>query len=113
MEAVGVPGDRRRVPLGVGLLSTAGLFTQRHLPARFGAVLSIGLGLWMLKDYSLAAWAASAATPRQRRSGCSQAFTSGVFELTCSREKVRRPTASARPAASASSPARRSHTAAL
>ena len=37
--------------LGVGLLSTAGLFTQRHLPARLGAVLAIALGLWMLKDY--------------------------------------------------------------
>ena len=37
--------------LGVGLLSTADLFTQRHLPARLGAVVSIALGLWMLKDY--------------------------------------------------------------
>ena len=37
--------------LGVGLLATADLFTQRHLPARLGAVLSIALGLWMLKDY--------------------------------------------------------------
>jgi cytochrome c biogenesis protein CcdA len=37
--------------LGVGLLSTTALFSQRHLPARLGAVLSIGLGLWMLKDY--------------------------------------------------------------
>ena len=37
--------------LGVGLLSTAALFTERHLPARLGAVLSIALGLWMLKDY--------------------------------------------------------------
>lgn len=37
--------------LGVGLLSVAGLFTQRHLPARLGAVLSVALGLWMLKDY--------------------------------------------------------------
>jgi cytochrome c biogenesis protein CcdA len=39
--------------LGVGLLSAAGLFTQRHLPARLGAVLAVGLGLWMLKDYFL------------------------------------------------------------
>jgi cytochrome c-type biogenesis protein len=39
--------------LGVGLLSTVDLFTQRHLPARLGAVLAIGLGLWMLKDYFL------------------------------------------------------------
>ncbi len=37
--------------LGVGLLSTTALFSQRHLPARLGAVLSIALGLWMLKDY--------------------------------------------------------------
>lgn len=37
--------------LGVGLLSTTALFTERHLPARLGAVASIGLGLWMLKDY--------------------------------------------------------------
>ena len=37
--------------LGVGLLSTADLFTQRHLPARLGAVIAIALGLWMLKDY--------------------------------------------------------------
>jgi cytochrome c biogenesis protein CcdA len=37
--------------LGVGLLSTADLFTQRHLPARLGALLSVALGLWMLKDY--------------------------------------------------------------
>lgn len=37
--------------LGVGLLSAIDLFTQRHLPARLGAVLAIALGLWMLKDY--------------------------------------------------------------
>jgi cytochrome c biogenesis protein CcdA len=37
--------------LGIGLLSTAALFTERHLPARLGALLSIALGLWMLKDY--------------------------------------------------------------
>lgn len=36
--------------LGVGFLSTADLFTQRHLPARLGAVLAIALGLWMVKD---------------------------------------------------------------
>jgi cytochrome c biogenesis protein CcdA len=39
--------------LGVGLLWTTTLFTQRHLPARLGALLSITLGLWMLKDYFL------------------------------------------------------------
>jgi len=37
--------------LGVGFLSTAAVFTQRHVPARLGAVVAIGLGLWMLKDY--------------------------------------------------------------
>jgi cytochrome c biogenesis protein CcdA len=37
--------------VGVGLLSTVELFSQRHLPARLGAVTSIVLGLWMLKDY--------------------------------------------------------------
>ncbi|MBI4589989.1 MAG: cytochrome C biogenesis protein [Candidatus Rokubacteria bacterium] len=37
--------------LGVGLLWVVDLFTQRHLPARLGAVLSVALGLWMLKDY--------------------------------------------------------------
>lgn len=37
--------------LGVGLLSTAPLFSQAHLPARLGAVLAIALGVWMLKDY--------------------------------------------------------------
>ena len=39
--------------LGVGLLAAVDLFTQRHLPARLGAVLSIALALWMLKDYFL------------------------------------------------------------
>ena len=39
--------------LGVGLLAAVDLFTQRHLPARLGAVLSIALGVWMLKDYFL------------------------------------------------------------
>ena len=37
--------------LGVGFFSTAAIFTQRHLPARLGAVMAIALGLWMLKDY--------------------------------------------------------------
>jgi cytochrome c biogenesis protein CcdA len=39
--------------IGIGLLSVASLFTQRHLPARLGAVLAIALGLWMMKDYFL------------------------------------------------------------
>src|SRR3990172_9159550 len=37
--------------LGLGLLATSAVFTQGHLPARLGAVLSVALGLWMLKDY--------------------------------------------------------------
>ena len=37
--------------LGVGLLAASAVFTQAHVPARVGAVLSIALGLWMLKDY--------------------------------------------------------------
>src|SRR3972149_4523383 len=37
--------------LGLGLLATSALFTQAHVPARVAAVLSIALGLWMLKDY--------------------------------------------------------------
>src|SRR3990172_8958721 len=36
--------------LGVGVLATASVFTERHLPARLGALASIALGLWMLKD---------------------------------------------------------------
>ena len=37
--------------LGLGLLATSAIFTQSHVPARVAAVLSIALGLWMLKDY--------------------------------------------------------------
>lgn len=39
--------------LGVGLLASMDLFTRQHLPARFGALLSVLFGLWMLKDYFL------------------------------------------------------------
>lgn len=39
--------------LGVGLLSSADLFTRQHLPARLGALLAVLFGLWMLKDYFL------------------------------------------------------------
>jgi cytochrome c biogenesis protein CcdA len=39
--------------LGAGLLVTADLFVRAHLPARLGALLAIGMGLWMLKDYFL------------------------------------------------------------
>ncbi len=39
--------------LGVGLLKSLDFFTRQHIPARFGALLAILLGLWMLKDYFL------------------------------------------------------------
>lgn len=39
--------------LGVGLLKTLDFFTRQHLPARFGALLAILFGLWMLKDFFL------------------------------------------------------------
>src|SRR5512136_1908624 len=37
--------------LGVGLLKSLDFFTRQHVPARFGALLAILFGLWMLKDY--------------------------------------------------------------
>jgi len=36
--------------LGVGLLKSLDFFTRQHVPARFGALLAILFGLWMLKD---------------------------------------------------------------
>lgn len=39
--------------LGVGLLKSLDFFTRQHLPARFGALLAILFGLWMLKDFFL------------------------------------------------------------
>jgi cytochrome c biogenesis protein CcdA len=39
--------------LGVGLLATSALFSRFHAPARVGALLAIGMGLWMLKDFFL------------------------------------------------------------
>lgn len=39
--------------LGVGLLATSALFSRFHAPARLGALLAIGMGLWMLKDVFL------------------------------------------------------------
>lgn len=39
--------------LGVGLLTSLDFFTRQHVPARFGALLAILFGLWMLKDYFL------------------------------------------------------------
>lgn len=42
--------------LGVGLLKTMEFFTRQHAPARFGALLAILFGLWMLKDFFLPDW---------------------------------------------------------
>lgn len=42
--------------LGVGLLKTLDLFTRQHAPARFGALLAILFGLWMVKDFFLPDW---------------------------------------------------------
>ena len=39
--------------LGVGLLATSALFSRFHAPARVGAILAVGMGLWMLKDVFL------------------------------------------------------------
>lgn len=39
--------------LGVGILKSLDLFTREHLPARFGALFAILLGLWMVKDFFL------------------------------------------------------------
>lgn len=39
--------------LGAGLLATSALFSRFHAPARIGALLAIGMGLWMLKDVFL------------------------------------------------------------
>ncbi|MBI4786317.1 MAG: hypothetical protein HY782_04645 [Chloroflexi bacterium] len=39
--------------LGVGLLATSAIFSRFHAPARVGALIAIGMGLWMLKDFFL------------------------------------------------------------
>ncbi|MBI2202269.1 MAG: cytochrome C biogenesis protein [Candidatus Rokubacteria bacterium] len=83
--------------LGVGILSTIDLFTQRHVPARIAAVLSIALGLWMLKDYfapelgpALAApaavgrWARAAARRMTVPSLVGAGFLIGLCTLPCS-----------------------------
>lgn len=78
--------------LGIGLLSTAAIFTQRHLPARLGAVVAIALGLWMLKDYftpelgfrleapaAISRWASSSA----RRASVPALITGGILIGLC------------------------------
>ena len=42
--------------LGVGLLKVLDIFTRSHVPARFGALLAILFGLWMVKDFFLPDW---------------------------------------------------------
>jgi cytochrome c biogenesis protein CcdA len=39
--------------LGIGLLATSAIFSRFHAPARIGALLAIGMGLLMMKDYFL------------------------------------------------------------
>ncbi len=39
--------------LGLGLLATSAIFSRFHAPARVGALIAIGMGLWMLKDFFL------------------------------------------------------------
>src|SRR5574338_1599818 len=41
---------------GVGLLKVLDIFTRSHAPARFGALLAILFGLWMVKDFFLPDW---------------------------------------------------------
>lgn len=50
--------------LGVGLLATSALFSRFHAPARIGAVLAIGMGLWMLKDVFLPDFGPRLAAPK-------------------------------------------------
>lgn len=50
--------------LGVGLLATSALFSRFHAPARLGALLAIGMGLWMLKDVFLPDLGPRLAAPR-------------------------------------------------
>ncbi len=42
--------------LGVGLLKSLDFFTRQHVPARFGALLAVLFGLWMIKDFFLPDW---------------------------------------------------------
>lgn len=39
--------------LGIGVLNSLDIFTQKHAPARIAALVAILFGLWMLKDYFL------------------------------------------------------------
>jgi len=50
--------------LGTGLMQVSTVLAQNHLGARLGALLSILLGLWMLKDYFLPGVGPRLAAPR-------------------------------------------------
>ncbi|MBI4339553.1 MAG: hypothetical protein HY680_06325 [Chloroflexi bacterium] len=49
--------------LGTGLLKASTALTQNHLASRAGALASVFLGLWMLKDYFLHGWGPSLRAP--------------------------------------------------
>ncbi len=51
--------------LGTGLMQVSTILAQNHLGARLGALLSILLGLWMLKDYFLPGFGPNLAAPRR------------------------------------------------
>ncbi|MDO8750606.1 MAG: cytochrome c biogenesis protein CcdA [Dehalococcoidia bacterium] len=42
--------------LGAGLLQASTALTQNHVGARIGALASVLMGLWMIKDYLLPGW---------------------------------------------------------
>jgi len=50
--------------LGTGLMQVSAALAQNHLVARLGALLSVLLGLWMLKDYFLPGVGPRLAAPR-------------------------------------------------
>ena len=50
--------------LGIGLLATSALFSRLHAPARVGALIAVGMGLWMLKDFFLPEVGPRLAAPR-------------------------------------------------
>ena len=50
--------------LGTGLMLVSAALAQNHLGARLGALLSVLLGLWMLKDYFLPGVGPRLAAPR-------------------------------------------------
>lgn len=50
--------------LGAGLLAASAPFSQYHLPARIGALVAIGMGLWMIKDVLVPELGPPLAAPR-------------------------------------------------